>query len=281
MTQYSLPIIMLFMSLGCNGSDGNKINEILPARDIFNVPYGNDPEQRIDVYLPKGRTDSTRTIILVHGGSWSGGSKNEFNYVVPILKSQFPNHAIVNMDYRLGTAQSPGFPKQIQDIEMAIAHLKNSDYRISDEFAFIGASAGAHLALLYSYHHDPNHEVKAVCSIVGPTDFTDPAYTNHPLFQYGLMALVGNVSYQQQPEMFIEVSPAAHVSQDSPPTVMFYGGQDMLIPATQGSRLKDKLNAAGVYNEFYLYPNGGHGNWNAATMLDFQSKMIAFFRKKF
>jgi acetyl esterase/lipase len=271
----------MFLTLGCNQSDGNNSNPNLPARDLFNIKYGSNIEQVMDVYLPAGRTNSTKTIILLHGGGWSGGSKSELNYVVPILKAQFPTYAIVNMNYRLGTAQSPGFPKQIQDIETMISFLKNSDYQISNQYAFIGASAGAHLALLYSYRHDSNHEVKAVCSIVGPTDFTDPAYTSNPLFQYGLMALVGNVNYQQHPEVYIEVSPTAHVTAQSPPTIMFYGGQDPLIPATQGSRLKDKLDAAGVYNDFSLYPNGGHGNWNQQTMVDFQSKLIAFLKNHF
>ncbi|HEU0137652.1 MAG TPA: alpha/beta hydrolase [Flavobacterium sp.] len=281
MKKYTLPVIMLFLSLGCNNTDGNNINENLPARELYNVSYGNNAEQLMDIYLPAGRTDNTKTIILVHGGGWSGGSKSDFNYVVPVLKAQFPDYAIVNMNYRLGTAQSPGFPKQIQDIELLISHLKTSDYQISDKYAFIGASAGAHLSLLYSYYHDPNHEVKAVCSIVGPTDFTDPAYTNNPLFQYGLMALVGNVNYQQHPEVYIEVSPTAHVTSQSPPTIMFYGGQDPLIPASQATRLKEKLDDAGVYNEYNLYPYGGHGNWNLQTMADFQTKLVAFLKNHF
>ncbi|MBF6608568.1 MAG: alpha/beta hydrolase [Flavobacterium sp.] len=278
----SLPVMLLLLNFGCNDSDTETPDPILPAQELLNVSYGQDAEQKMDVYLPQGRTDeTTKTFILVHGGGWSGGSRTDFNYVVPLLKAQFPNHAIVNIDYRLGTMQSPGFPKQIQDIEMMISFLKNSDYNISDQYAFIGASAGAHLSLLYSYHFDPLHEVQAVCSIVGPTDFTDPAYTGNPLFQYGLMALVGNANYSLNPEVFIEVSPTSHISPQSPPTIMFYGGQDPLIPISQGTRLRDKLENAGVYNEFYLYSDGGHGNWNLQIMADFQQKLIAFLKSKF
>lgn len=272
-----LPIIMLFFNAGCK--EVRQPEKILPARELINVSYGNDPEQKMDVYLPAGRDESTKVFILVHGGGWSGGSKSDLNYVIPLLKEHFPNHAIVNINYRLATMQSPAFPKQVQDIEKVIRHLKDSDYSISTDYAFIGTSAGAHLALLYSYRHDTEHDVKAVCSIVGPTDFTDPFYTSHPYYNYAALYLFGDISNHQ--EAAIGISPALHVSPKSPATIMFYGGQDPLIPASQADRLKKKLDAHNVYNEYYLYSNGGHGNWNTQVMNDFREKLVAFFEVRF
>jgi acetyl esterase/lipase len=282
MKKYMLPILLLIFNLGCNSSDeNNKATEevILPAQDIINVSYGNDAEQKMDVYLPAGRNENTKVFILVHGGGWSGGSKADFNYVIPILKSQFPDHAIVNINYRLATAQSPAFPKQVQDIEEVVQFLKDSDYNISEEYAFIGASAGAHLAMLYSYKYDTHNNVKAVCNIVGPADFTDPYYTSNPYYNYAALYLVGSVG--AQPEAAIAVSPALHVNTDSPATILFYGGLDPLVPISQASRLKAKLDQYNVYNEYYLYANGGHGNWNQQTMTDFQDKLINFFKERF
>jgi acetyl esterase/lipase len=273
-------IFLLGTAIGCSNSN-NTNTETLAAQDILNVAYGTDSQQKMDVYLPAGRNQNTKVIILVHGGGWSGGSRSEFGYFVPQLKAEFPGHAIVNIDYRLATLASPGFPKQVNDIEAVIAFLKNSDYNISDDYAFIGASAGAHLSMLYAYEYDTAHDVKAVCSIVGPADFTDPSYTQNPLFTNGLAYLVGNVSNTENPGLYADVSPSLQVSAQSPPTIMFYGGQDPLVPATQGPRLKAKLDESGVYNELHLYPNGGHGNWDAPTMLNFQTKLMAFLHAKF
>ena len=276
-------VAILFAGVSCNSSDdkNNLSAEPLPAQDLMNVAYGNDPQQKMDVYLPAGRNADTKVFVLVHGGGWTEGSRSDFNYVVPMLKTQFPEYAIVNIDYRLATAQSPGLPKQIDDISLALDYIENQDYQLAEQYAFIGASAGAHLSLLYAYEFDTNHKVKAVCSIVGPTDFTDPAYTGNPLFQYGLVNLVGPIDYFQNPEPFIAASPATHVSASSPPTILFYGGQDPLIPVSQATRLKSRLDEFNVYNEYYLYTNGGHGNWNATTMLDFQTKLVAFFAGRF
>lgn len=275
-----LPFIMLFFNLGCKESGENTPRPILPATELKNVSYGNDAEQLMDVYLPAGRdNNTTKVFILMHGGGWSGGSKAGLDYVIPLLKSEFPDHAIVNMDYRLATMDSPAFPKQVQDIEKAIQFLKDSDYQIANEYAFIGASAGAHLAMLYSYKYDTAREVKAVCSIVGPSDFTDPFYTSHPYYNYVALYLFGDIDNHDQAATGI--SPALHVDAQSPPTILFYGGQDMLIPVSQATRLKAQLDTQNIYNEYYLYKNGGHGNWNSQVMSDFKEKLIKFFKDRF
>lgn len=118
--RFMIPII-LFFTTGCNSANKNNPEpSALPAKEMRNVQYGRNAEQRMDVYLPAGRNEATKTFILLHGGGWSGGSKDSLNYVIPMLKREFPNHAIVNMDYRLATFDNPAFPKQVQDIEKAI-----------------------------------------------------------------------------------------------------------------------------------------------------------------
>ena len=195
MKKYLVWIVVFVVLVGCNKTEDIVENEHLPAKALLNVVYGNDSEQIMDVYLPSGRDENTKTIVLVHGGGWSGGDKSSFDYYVPVLQAQFPGCAVVNVNYRLATVASPAIPKQVEDLEQMVSFLKASDYHISTDFAFIGASASAHLSMLYAYHYDENHDVKALSSIVGPTDFTDPAYTANPLYsQFAFGFLVGPVS---------------------------------------------------------------------------------------
>ena len=273
-----LIVTLLFCCFGCKRS-AQAPEASLPAQNMMNVPYGNQPSQALDLYLPENRGGHTKTIILLHGGGWSGGSRTDLNYLLPMLKAHFPDCAIANMDYRLATSSSPAFPKQIEDVALAVKHLREADYGISEDFAFIGASAGAHLAMLYAYRYDAARSISAVASIVGPADFTDPAYTSSPYFHYGLTPLVGPAPSRPHPERYLDVSPAAHVSSRSAPTILFYGGQDPLIPASQGPRLKEKLDEFGVASELHLYPRAGHGNWDAATMRHMTEQLTAFFRR--
>ena len=65
------------------------------------------------------------------------------------------------------------------------------------------------------------------------------------------------------------------VTASAPPTILFYGGQDPLIPTTQGTALRDELTTLGVTHEFTLYPNAGHG-WVGTDLLDTVVKLKAF-----
>lgn len=281
MKLYIIPLLLLIFTASCGNSDDVNENEQenLAAQTFLNVSYAPDLQQTADIYLPANRKSATtKTIILIHGGGWSDGDKSELTPAVPTLQAQFPEFAIVNMNYRLGSAQSPGFPKQIQDIQQLIAHLKQAPYQISNEYALLGTSAGAQLALLYGYKYDNNDDIKAIISIIGPTDFTDPNYFSSPLFNTALAPLVGLHTYQNNPEIYAAASPALHVDAGSPPTAMFMGDQDPLVPATQGPLLQDKLDSFGIQHQLTMY-NGGHGNWDQASLADMQQKIGTFVRE--
>ena len=153
----------------------------------LNVSYGDNPQQKYDLYLPEGRSsEKTKIIILIHGGGWIDGDKEDMNEYIPILKEKHPNHAIVNINYVLAAPPStPAFPNQFLDVGKVINKLtqESEELELLPEFGLIGASAGAHIALQYDYVYDTDDKVKMICDIVGPTDFTDPFYTENPNFQ--------------------------------------------------------------------------------------------------
>jgi acetyl esterase/lipase len=144
---------------------------------------------------------------------------------------------------------------------------------ISEDYGFLGLTSGGHLALLWSYAFDLQNNVKMVCSIVGPTNFTDPAYLNNanPILQELLNAYGNNPTT----EFLEEISPLHRAKTNAPPTIHFYGGLDPLIPITQGIDLKTKLDQLGVINTYTLYPNAGHG-WVGVDLLDTWLKLKTF-----
>ncbi|XP_035707953.1 uncharacterized protein LOC118435681 [Folsomia candida] len=99
---------------------------------------------------------------MLHGGAWWMGRKEDLNPHVAVIREKLPDYAIANMNYQLGSAESPGFPKQLDDIKAVIAFLKSS-FTTDLSIAVFGNSAGALLALLYSYRWDQtSRDVKAV-----------------------------------------------------------------------------------------------------------------------
>lgn len=249
--------------------------------ELQDVRYGNDTQHVLDVYLPANRTKETKVFVLIHGGGWQSGSKDDYRYFYDALKQFYPECAIINIGYRLATVDNPGYPKQIEDIGAALKFMQHPNFIISNDYFLFGASAGGHLAMLYSYGFDVLKEVKGICNTVGPADFTDPSYTENSAFDYGLLNFVGNYTYAQKPELYKEVSPAWRVTANSPPTISFYGDSDPLVPATQIDRLHDKLDEFGVYNDKTLYPGEGHGGWNDAHNQHYQNKIVQFLQEVF
>jgi len=275
---FTLNLFFLFL-LGCSSNDDTDSDtgvQVLQAQEILNVSYGGDSDQVYDIYLPANRTqETTKVFILVHGGSWVSGDKSSLNYAKDLLQTEFEDYAIVNINYRLGNGTSLPFDNQLDDISTIIADLKTkqSTYAISNQYAFIGFSAGAHLSMLWSYTRDQLNEVNMVGNIVGPTNFTDPAYLENAgsFFQF-LSTTIGQDATNQLLEQY---SPFHQVTSNSAPTIMFYGGMDSLIPNSQGIDMDNKLGMLNVTHEFTFYPEEGHG-WEGNNFIDTWIKMSNF-----
>lgn len=282
MKYFKIILLSFFVSIAfqsCNIEPTESIPEdVIDASKYYealDVAYGNDVNQKFDLYLPANRTSNTKTMILVHGGGWSSGDKADMNPIKDLMRQDLPNLAIVNINYRLADANNKPYPMQIEDISTIINYLKTnkSKYTISDNFGFIGTSAGAHLSLLWSYAFDTNKNIDMVCSIVGPTNFTDPAYLENESPE--LQAMMNLYGVDPSMAFLEEVSPFHQVTATAPPTILFYGGKDPLIPTTQGTDLRDKLMSLNVINEFTLYPEAGHG-WVGLELIDTWLKLKAF-----
>ncbi len=247
--------------------------------NLQNISYGTDNQQKMDIYLPANRNSSTKVFVLIHGGGWSGGDKADFTGLMNSLKTYYPSHAIININYRLASQSSPAYPKQIDDIQAALNEISLPKYNVSSQFFLFGASAGGHLSLLYAYGFDPNHTVKGICNTVGPSDLTDPNYLNNPLYASVYPTLISGGTQNQAG---IEaVSPALRVTAASPPTISFYGELDPLVPTSQMSRLHDALTANNVYNQATMYQGAAHGNWNTQQSNDCIAKILLFVNTYF
>ncbi len=263
---------------GCQKSTKGNDSANLSETTMKDVSYGTDALQKLDVYLPAGRTiAATKVMVLIHGGGWTAGDKSEFDPYISSLKQRLPDYAIININYRLANNNNNRFPAQENDVKAAMEFISNKlgEYKVSDKIVLLGFSAGAHLALLQGYKYSAPVKPKAVISFFGPTDLVD--MYNNPVSIYApllLEALIGakpseNLSAYQQS------SPTFFVSSSVPPTMLLHGGKDDLVSYTQSIMLRNKLQAAGVVNQYVFYPNEGHG-WYGATLDDSFDKVEAF-----
>ena len=272
---YPLIILSIILFTSCQkGTDGNADDMSV---SMTNVAYGSNAQQKMDVYLPAGRSASTtKVMIMIHGGGWNTGDKSDFNAYVDTLKKREPTWAIFNINYRLANVPDI-FPSQEQDVKAAVEFIynKRNEYRISDKFVLLGGSAGAHLALLQGYKYSTPVKAKAVVDFFGPTDLVD-LYNNppNPLVQPLLFSVTG-ASPTTNNAIYTQSSPNTFVTSQSPPTILFHGGIDIVVSPSQSIFLNSKLQTAGVIHQYHFYPTEGHG-WVGANLSDSFNKIQAF-----
>jgi len=267
---------ILFFAIACQKNTNN--TPATPGQSYTDVSYGTNSQQKMDVYLPEGRdTANTKLMILIHGGAWIEGDKADFTSAINEIKKRLPDYAFANINYRLYKNKQNTFPAQEEDVKAAVAFLlsKRTEYKYSNKIVLLGASAGAHLALLQGYKNDNMVSPKAIVSYFGPTDlsylYEHPGYPAIPVL---LDSLIG-FSPTQNAALYTASSPISFVTALSAPTILLQGSADILVPVNQANRLNDKLNAAGVVHQLIVYPGEGHG-FTAATMDDSINKIISF-----
>ena len=279
----SLLALVLFASCSKSDSGGGSTPAPTPVAEKItkDTSYGTDPKQKMDIYLPANRTTTTtKVIIMIHGGSWIGGDKNDFNVIIDSLKKRLPDYAIFNINYRLAALPSTNpFPTQENDVKAAVNFIYSNRTAnlVSDKFVMMGASAGGHLALLQAYKYQ-SPKIKAVIDFFGPTNMVTmySDYASNPPGQLGIAALMSGTP-ATNPMLYAESSPINYATTTAAcPTIILQGGTDVIVYPTQSSTLRDKLTLATVVNQYVYYPLLAHGPWDAATNTDAMNKIQPF-----
>jgi acetyl esterase/lipase len=259
MAKATIPVLffLLIFFTGCKKDPVNTV-ENLAKEDRTDLRYGSHVSQTLDVYLPADRGVHTKTIVFVHGGFWIGGDKEELADIAKQFRDR--GYAAISINYRLAnTAENHIHPAQVNDLGDAITFIqgKADEWDISgDKLALAGASAGGHIALLYSYAYDTGNDVETVISLAGPTNLANmqnasPQQAQVVRWFLGADASTSAAVYQQ-------ASPVNHVAATSKPTLLLHGRQDVIVPYQQSVELKAKLDQFGIKNELVTYENLGH-----------------------
>lgn len=258
-------ITMFVTVLGCRPEPEVEAPEIPSAtvyHEFFNVSYGADARQKLDVMLPAGRDTATKLAIFIHGGSWNAGDKADMHIVMRRMIDS--GIACVSINYRYASA-SLDYEDLMNDVALAVQYCKEQagTWSVSEkDFVIGGASAGAHLAMLHAYKYDDSDQIGAVVALCGPSDFTDIDWLNYASF-VGLIGVIENIvgaKYVVGSPLTLDFAQASpkHFVAGAPPTLLIHGSTDLVVPFGQSYELHLALNVADVENKLVEYPATGH-----------------------
>ena len=242
------------------------VNNYLIAPNITYLT-ANNYEAKLDVYQRRG-TDSRPTLIYIHGGGWTGGTKE--NSLMSLMPWFEMGWNVVNVEYRLARVSLA--PAAVEDCLCALRWIgaNASKYGIDpNRLVVTGESAGGHLALTTGMIPEsagldrecpggPLPKVAAIINWYGITDVGD--LLDGPNRRTYAVAWLS--SLQNRSEIANRVSPLTYVRAGLPPVLTIHGDADPTVPYTHALRLQEALERAGVQHQLVTIPGGKHGGFS-------------------
>lgn len=203
-------------------------------------------------------------LVMVHGGSWQGGDKEQLSEV----NRHFARcgYNVVAISY--GLAPQHHYEVMIEDILGVIDHLRGRASELGfdrDRIGIVGRSAGGHLALAAAYGERAKElSVRCVVALYPPTDliwsWSNPGNPWVLDTHASLNALFGG-PIDEHRARYTQASPLLEAEKrEVPPTLLIHGGRDELVTVRQSLRLAEVLSRRGVSHAALILPWATHGH---------------------
>lgn len=244
------------------------------ARDL---PYGDDPRQRFDLYAPSRPAAPLATLVFFYGGGWDSGSRAHYGWAAQALAAQ--GFLVALPDYRV--VPQVHFPAFVEDAAAATARVAQvaADHGGDPgRLGVLGHSAGAHLAMMitldrrYMAAVGRPDLIRAAAGLAGPYEFL-------PLNVSASINAFGRVPDPTRTQ------PVTFARADAPPIWLGHGTDDVVVHAEDTEILRDRLRALGAPVEAKLYPGLNHADLIATFSPLFRRKapvladVAGFFRR--
>ena len=192
-----------------------------------------DRNLELDLFTPGNAIERVPVVLLIHGGCWMAGARQTWSST----ESRWRGSDTRRPRWIIGCRRRHPTPQP-----WTIAALRCSGSRTTATSTTSTPSASlcwapppaATLAQFLGYTEGP--AVKAVLSLYGWTDLTDPAVN----YQYYMELFLG-AGYADAPELYERASPITHVREGAPATLILGGTIDTIAPITQAQKLARTL----------------------------------------
>jgi len=253
------------------------------AADLKDIPYRMTEglELTLDAHIPDG-AGSFPAAILVHGGGWVAGDKEQYiTYIFkPLSDAGF---AWFSINYRL--APKFRFPADAEDVEAAIRWVKQNGMRYhidTSRIVLIGESAGGQLVSYVGAKQVPGTRVAAVVSMYGVHDFITASIDWKPIPTEILQLFGIDAVDALSAPILVEASPVSYVKKDMPPFLLMHGSRDEDVPYSQSVEMCNKMKLAGAVCDLITIEGAPHGmdHWEAhPEFLWYKKALIEWLQK--
>ncbi len=272
---------MLFSLAGCKRK-GDNYNYYLDLK------YGDGEREKLDLYLPFDLEEKEECglVLYIHGGAWISGDKEVYHSEIE-KRVKNGSYAYATMNYHYIDDDHDVF-FIMNEIFMALDKIKKTatDDGINiTKVILTGASAGAHLSLLYAYGYFGFSPFYSPITPTAVISFSGPAnIANRDYFEaidlgdctYLFSMLTGHKynkdTYEEAFEDLMKVSPYVYAS-SAVPTLICHGMKDSVVPYSDALYLRQALETFNIAYDLISFENSNHGlesdpdKWDEAMRL--------------
>lgn len=211
-------------------------------------------ELKLDVYYPNLEMDKRTAVIQLYGGGFANGNKDGRNTVSASLLAE-RGYLGICTTYRL--SQEVKWPAPLHDVKATIRWTRAHATELGidpERITLAGYSAGGLLALVAAGTADlPEFE-----GDLGPKDVGSGVAAVMAYFAASIRRPAEGGDHHVMPAgsddaTYAAADPLNHIGSAYPPTVLFHGTADDVVPHTQSVDFSEKLRAAGVATEYHIF----------------------------
>ena len=211
----------------------------------------------MDIYYPELiNTEKTYpAIVFYFGGGWNGGSIKQFE---PHAR-YFSRRGMVSflVDYRVRSRHQTTPFESLKDAKSAIRFIREHADKFHVDTSKIvasGGSAGGHLAAATALIDDYNENTDniSISSIPNALILFNPVIDNGP----------GGYGYDRIGDAYKNFSPLHNIKNGAPPTILFLGTNDDLIPVETAKYYQKVMENVDSRCDLHLYDGQEHGFFN-------------------
>lgn len=194
-------------------------------------------------------------MVFFFGGGWKGGDRTHFlNHA-----KYFSQRGLVCflVDYRTKGKHNTTPFESVKDAKSAMRYIRKNaaEFQIDkDKIIASGGSAGGHLAATTAFIEGYNEigDDLSVSCVPNALVLFNPVFDNGP----------GGYGYERVSDSYKNFSPLHNLKEGAPPTIIFLGTEDNLIPVETAQYYKTVMEKVGSRCELKLYEGEGHGFFN-------------------
>lgn len=254
----SIILILLCASYTQAQSFGEPLKNI-DRPQPFKLTYKQIDSVSLDLtlrYPPKFKKNKIYpTIIFFFGGGWNGGTIKQFQPHAEYFAER--GMITVLADYRVKSRHKTTPYEAVADAKSAIRFLRENAKLLNvdvNKIVASGGSAGGHLAAACGVCPglDEENEDLKISSKANALVLFNPVFDNGP----------DGFCHERMGERWKEISPAHNITKDAPPTIVFLGKEDHLIPVSIAQNYLARMDFVERRCDLHLYEGQGHGFFN-------------------